>query len=233
MSEYGAGSHESTYERDTDVEYINVNLPSGESVRYKRVWSGHRFTDREVAMLSAGMEVKITTEYTHGIIGSLDWQEYLGYDYYGFAPWDAEAYSIENAPFPRRWNNHEFTPEEQAVLRSGERLLVVCTSNRTGSVYAVNVSFALITGDDTHSRWGIVPHFEEFEMSASEFTRETCPFLPIFGGKQLSLDAIRHVRCGEMVSFKGVSRNGKPYKCRLFLALDEAYDRWRLTPKFD
>lgn len=214
-----------------DAEYVNMALPDGEAVRFKRVWSDYRFTDREVEMLMLGMEIRIKTAYTDGINGSLDWQEYNGYEYFGFAPWDAEAYSIHDAPFPIQWNSHVFTSEEQAVLRKGEKLLLVCTSNRTGSSYAVNVSYGLITGD-TLNRWGIIPHFEEFERPACDFTRESCLFMPMFGGTVFSQREIQNVRQGGSIYFEGISKKGRDYTCRLTLELDKERNRWRLEPDF-
>lgn len=214
-----------------DAEYVHMQLPNGESVKFKRVWGNHRFTDTELSYLMAGMEIRINTPTTKGIVGSLEWQAYKGRDYFGFAPWDAEAYAIDNAPMPVQWNGHVFTPDEEAVLRSGNKLLLVCTSNRTGSQYAVNVSYSIIS-DSRNSRWGIVPHFEEFDMPADQFTRETCVFMPMFGGKLLHLDEIQELRQGRSIYFEGVSRTGRKYSCRLSLVLDRERNRWKLEPNF-
>lgn len=223
----------SVYDDDSSSsEYVNMQLPDGESVRFKRTWGKYRFTDDEVEMLKAGMEIRINTPTTKGIIGSLDWQEYNGYEYYGFAPWDAEAYSLENAPFPVQWNNHMFTDEEEQILRSGKKLLLVRPSNRTGSLYPVNVSFGLIKGDNGNSRWGIIPHFEEFNQPAMNFTRETCVFMPMFGGKLLSHADIMALREGRSIRFEGTSKNGRNYTCLLSLILDHNQNRWRLEPRF-
>ena len=216
-----------------DAEYVHMSLPNGEAVRFKRVWSGYRFTDDEVALLMAGYDIRIKTTYTDGITGSLEWQEYDGHEYFGFAPWDAAGHDRTDAPFPIQWNGHTFTEKEQHILRSGEKLLLVCQSHRSLTPYAVNVSFGFISENSPYpARWGIIPHFEEFDMPADHFTRETCVFLPMFSGEMLPLSDVRRLRKGKSVPFSGLSRNGKPFRCRLTLELDEVQNRWRLTPDF-
>ncbi|WP_078598697.1 DUF3945 domain-containing protein [Evansella clarkii] len=216
-----------------DAEYVHMCLPNGEAVRFKRVWSGYRFTDREIELLIAGYDIRIKTAYTDGITGSLEWQEHNGHEYFGFAPWDAAGHDRKDAPFPIQWNGHNFTEEEQQLLRRGEKLLLVCQSNRSLTPYAVNVSFGFIPENGPYpARWGIIPHFEEFDQPAEDFTRETCVFLPIFSGKTLPLRDIEQLRKGKSVPFSGLSRNGRPFRCRLTLELDETTSRWRLTPNF-
>lgn len=218
---------------DTFEEYVHMTLPNGESVRFKREWSGYRFTDDEVSLLTAGYALRIRTKTTDGIVGSLDWQEYKGQMFYGFASWDAEAYTKEDAPFPVQWNGYIFTDDEKTALRSGERLLLLCTSAQGMSPYSVHVSYDLIPKTESYeARWGIIPHFEEFNRSAVEFTRETCIFRPLFGGRALSQDEIRSVRRGESIPFVGMSKHGNPYTCDLTLELDTTEMRWRLVPQF-
>lgn len=219
--------------QDYEAEYVHMSLPNGEAVRFKRVWSGHRFTDEEVELLIAGYDIRIKTLYTDGVTGSLDWQEYNGQEYFGFAPWDAVAHKREDAPFPIQWNDHVFKEEEQAILRRGKKLLVLCESHRNLAPYAVHVSFGFIPEDGPYpARWGIIPHFEEFNQPAHAFTRKTCVFLPMFSGKTLSLSEIERVRQGKSVPFEGVSRYGRSYQCGLTLELDHEHNRWRLTPDF-
>jgi hypothetical protein len=216
-----------------DAEYIHMSLMNGESVRFNRLWSGYRFTDKEVEMLMAGYEIRIKTDFTDGINGSLDWQEFNGHEFFGFAPWDAGSYEREDAPFPVKWNDHVFTEEEQKILRRGERLLLLCESKNSRTPYAVNVSFGFIPKEGAHpARWGIIPHFEQFDQPAELYSRETCVFLPKFSGETLSRSEIEMVRSGKSIPFSGLSRNGRPYRCRLTLELDEVNGRWRITPHF-
>lgn len=215
------------------AEYVHMQLHNGEAVRFKRVWSGYRFSDRDVAKLIAGMEIRITTQFTRGMIGSLEWQSYKGREYYGFSPWAHQAYNRENAPFPLTWNNHTFTEEEEAMLRVGLKVLLVCVSNRSGSTYAVHVSFKWVTGKNGEEKWGIEPHFEEFNQPPSSFTRATCPFKPVFGDKTLTQAEIAHVRAGGELPYSGISKAGRPYNCYLALELDTSRgERWGLIPRF-
>lgn len=224
---------EDEFQYGIDAEYVHMTLMNGEAVRFNRIWSGYRFTDEEMAMLMAGYDIRIKTDFTDGINGSLDWQEYNGHEFFGFAPWDAGVYERGDAPFPLQWNGHTFTEEEQSILRRGERMLLVCESKASRATYAVNISFDYIPENGPHqARWGIVPHFEEFGQPADHFTRETCVFLPMFSGEMLTHSEIEQVRKGKSVQFSGLSRNGRPYRCRLTLELDEVNDRWRLTPHF-
>lgn len=219
---------------EESAEYVQMQLPSGEAVRFKRVWSGHRFTDNETSRLMAGMEIRIDTAYARGIIGALEWQTYKRYEYYGFSPWAPAAYNRDNAPFPQRWNNHEFTDTEEAVLRMGRKVLIICVSNRSGSTYAVHVSFTQVTDKHGEMKWGIHPHFEEFNLPASSFTKETCPFKPVFSDKMLTQAEIAHVRAGGEIPYSGISKKGTPYRCRLVLALDTTRgERWGLIPIFE
>lgn len=220
-----------------NVEYVNVTLPSGEQTRFNRVWGGHRFTDEEVQGLMLGYDVIFDTVNRRGVCGSLDWATYEEHDYYGFVPWGDEAYSIENAPFPIKWNNHTFTAEEEIDLRKGHKVLVVCTSKQNGSLYAVHVTFELQTDtvqEVASKRWVIVPHFDEFEQDALEFTREDCLFLPVFCDKQLTHNDIKRLRKGSYVRFKGVNQSGRTIRCHLSLELEEYRGnlKWRLVPDF-
>lgn len=216
------------------TEYVQMQLPDGEPVRFKRMWSGYRFTDSDVARLMAGMEIRIQTNYSRGVIGSLEWQTFNSYDYYGFSQWSTHAYNRENAPFPLSWNNHTFTEDEEAALRAGHKVLLICPSKKFGTTYAVNVSFAIVTGLDGEDRWGISPHFEEFNLPATSFTRENCPFKPVFSDRILTQAEIAHVRSGGSIPYQGLSKKtGRPYNCHLVLILDKTNgERWRLVPMF-
>lgn len=215
------------------AEYVHMNLPSGESVKFKRGYGGYRFTDEEVRALMDGVEIRISTDNTEGIIGSLDWMTYKGYDYFGFAPWAPESYVHENAPMPKLWSGRPFTEEEKAVLRKGQRILIAAVSKNTGNSYGLHLSFDLLKDSEGKAvRWAIVPHFEEFEKDASEMTRADCLFLPSFGGRSLNQAQISLLRSGKSVYFPGVSKAGKHYDCWLRLGLDITQKRWRLYPEF-
>lgn len=222
---------------DTETEYVHMTLPSGEAVRFNRSWGGHRFDDEEVAWLMRGGDVVFDTETWRGIRGGLQMLSYNGYDYYGFAPWDARAYTTDNAPFPVAWQGHTFTETEERALRSGEKVLLAAT-NESGRRYGVHVSFRL---EPDAVRWHLHPHFEEFEQSAHDFTRQTCPFLPVFSDRELTHEEIQHVRSGKGLRHRGVNqKTGRSYLCTLHLRLDRGTGgfmsgtdaRWRLVPSF-
>lgn len=216
---------------DSSVDYVHMSLPDGSPVRFKRMWAGYVFTEEEIDLLMRGCEICITTDKYVGIRGSLDWQEYNGYEYFGFAPWAAESYTIDNAPIPRAWGGYVFSEEEHDILRTGEKLLIMPVSQKTGSAYAVQVSFDIINNPDW-TGWGIVPHFDEFSMPGNAFTRDACLFTPVFSDKVLTQKEIAHVRQGRGLHYEGVSKTGKRYECQLFLRLDKRANRWRLTPQF-
>lgn len=218
---------------DMPSDYYNVVLPDGEVVRFNRIWGGYRFTDEETALLAAGYEVVVTTASYSGVRGSLDWLEYEGHEYYGFSPWAAEAYTREDAPMPLRWNGYVFTDTDKEILRNGGKLLVDSLSSDKELLYGVHLSYELLREDGYDARWGIVPHFEEFGMPASSFTRETCLFLPVFAGVRMSQADIRVLRDGGEVKVRCRSKNGRQYTCRLALELDSVRDRWRLVPDFE
>lgn len=222
---------------ELDFEYVDVLQPDGEMTRFKRVWGGYRFTDDDVDALMQGEPVTINTDKMSGIRGDLDWLEYDGHEYYGFSPWAAEAYTMNTAPMPNQWNGHTFTADEQAGLRQGESVLVIAVSNRTGAEYAIRVTFGYIKGTEanTGSRWGIIPHFDDFDTPADNMTLDTCVFMPRFGGQRLEHKDIQRLRQGESIKFTGVSKAGRDYHCKLKLNLDTSRSRaiWRIEPNFN
>lgn len=211
-------------------EYVNMTLPDGTTARFRRDWAQYRFTDDEVEQLMQGAEITINTDKYYGITGALDWQEYLGREYFGFAPNAARAYTIDDAPFPVMWYGHTFTEDERAYLRSGERLPLILTSERTGNDYAVNVTFRYMDDAPYGERWGIYPHFDEFNMHPSEFTKETACFMPRFGDTQLSVEDIRKLRSGQKLKIRAMSKSGHDYEAYLKLTIERG--RWRLKPEF-
>ena len=63
-------------------------LFKGDSVRFNRKWSSHRFTDKEVDDLLAGKEIEFDFKSAKGdkyhVVGKLEQQEYDGHTFYGF-----------------------------------------------------------------------------------------------------------------------------------------------------
>ena len=127
-------------------------------VRFKRIWSGHRFTDEECEALCAGQSVWIDVESNFGprkICGGLAKQTYNGTEFVGFQrdesippvyPADATRYNgIWNGQptsFKRVWGGHTFTDEECEALCRGETISFTATS-KAGSEYTAKGSLAL------------------------------------------------------------------------------------------
>lgn len=213
-------------------EYVNMQRLNGESVRFKRTYGDYRFSDTEVEHLIAGMEVKINTHKYKGIIGFLDFQEYNGQEYFGFSPWDSIIYSVDNAPFPLQWSGYEFTDTDEKILRDGKKLLISTVSGRTGNSYGVHLSFGHITHDDGYTRWGITPHFEEFNLNPLDMDIDNCVFNPTFNGRNLTQGEISLLRKGKAIKVESVSKSGNMFTCELTLELDRKYNRWILKTSF-
>lgn len=231
-----SGEQEQQERDEPGIEYVHMTLPDGEPVRFNRSFGGYRFDDTEVDWLMRGGDIQFDTADWRGIRGGLDFLSYNGHDYYGLSLWDARSYTADNAPFPVSWQQHVFTPSEERDLRAGKKVLIAAT-NASGNRYGVHVSYRLT---DDASRWAIHPHFEEFEMSAHDFTRATCPFLPVFSDRELTHEEILALRTGKSLRHRGISaKTGRPYTCTLHLRLevgtrgflsDDA--RWRVLAQF-
>lgn len=99
---------------------------TGQPVRFTRVWSGHRFTDEEVARLLDSQTINIIataagTGKKFEVFGALGESEFkgktfIGFQRKGFGQADADG----NAQVPADWCQHTFTPAEIAKLAAGE-----------------------------------------------------------------------------------------------------------------
>ena len=71
-----------------DGKVSGVFEPTGETVRFKRIWSGHTFTDTEIEKLLAGDEIEFSAVSKYGkdyvARGRLEEQEYQGHAFWGF-----------------------------------------------------------------------------------------------------------------------------------------------------
>lgn len=223
---------------DEIPEYVHMTLPDGEAVRFNRSFGGYRFDDEEVDWLMRGGDITFDTDDWRGICGGLDWREFEGVTYYGFAPWDARVYGADKAPFPVRFEGHAFTPSEEAALRAGEKVLIAARGQK--GLYGVHVSYGLARVSETDDRmmWRIRPHFEEFDIPAREMTRETCLFKPVFSDRVLTHEEIQLVRSGRPLPHVGVGKNRRTYRCVLHLRrvngerFDGSDSTWRLVPSF-
>ena len=107
----------------------------GREVKFSREFSGHRFTDDEVADLLAGKDIRIKVTFKSGtskeITGRLEDYEFKGRKIFGFrADFDADNHvgtvGGRTARIPKvwganqHWSGHEFTDDEVAKLFAGE-----------------------------------------------------------------------------------------------------------------
>ena len=129
-----------------------VYKPTGETVSFKIVWGGHKFTEEEQEALLRGDEIRFSYVTGKGnnaeAAGVLAEQEYNGHSYWGFKKKDT---------IPSSWCGHQFTDEEIAALENG--LVVEASdfmSKKTGKTFATKVTWE----EDATGTMRITPHFE-------------------------------------------------------------------------
>lgn len=123
----------------------------GEQVRFSRVWSGHRFTDKEVAALLAGETIHFTSvskagnKYeAYGYLDHLTFTNSAGKEipYVGFHL-DFDAAPEDTIPWS--FAGHQFSDAEHKLLESGAPIHVEgLVSKRTGNTYDADLRW----GDD-------------------------------------------------------------------------------------
>lgn len=106
-----------------EVERVSGTF-AGQEVKFKREWSGHRFTDDEVAKLLAGEEILIEavsskTGNPYKVHGKLGESEFKGKTFFGFQP-DFD----KDTGFPASFLKHTFTDEERERLEKGETVVI-------------------------------------------------------------------------------------------------------------
>lgn len=71
---------------------------NGETIKFNRVWAGHRFTEDECQLLLDGEVINIEATNKNGdsftVDGKLELQSYNGKDFYGFKA-DMDTYESE------------------------------------------------------------------------------------------------------------------------------------------
>ena len=145
------------------VEYAEGTW-NGKNVKFKRTWSGHRFTDEEVADLLAGNEITLLNLVSaksgakFGAKGKLEIQDFKGRKFVGFKASEmlsADGKAIESGDyaegtwrrkkvkFKRTWGGHRFTDEEVADLLAGKEIDVLGLKSKTGKTYGVRGKLAI------------------------------------------------------------------------------------------
>lgn len=222
------------------IKAKGVYKPLGKEIVFNKEWSGHTFTDEEVAKLLNGDMIEITavsakSKKAFKVGGKLEESEYKGKRFWGFRPVFKEAadYTIETAPFPESWSGYTFTKADEKRLRNGEKIKIKAISAKSGKPFEVDVTFEIAEYNGV-KRWRIVPHFEE-RKPASAYTRENAPFKPEFSGYKLTEKEIQQVRAGEKIMVTAKSKKGKTFTCNLSLELKEynGHKFWGLEAHFN
>lgn len=118
--------------------------PTGASVSFTKVWSGHEFTDAEIAKLLAGETISFqATSAKDGspwqVTGALGESEYKGRRVFGF--------QREVASTPTQWSGHTFTADEVSKLVAGEKVFVEgFISSKTGNTFDTTVRWDAAKG---------------------------------------------------------------------------------------
>lgn len=127
---------------------------NGKEVSFKRVWSGHEFTDDEVEQLLSGEEITIECVSAKSgkpfkCKGKLANLEYNGKSYVGFdktefvndgngggsADRASGTWNGKQVSFKKVWSGHEFTDKEVQDLLAGKEITIDCVSAKTGKAF--------------------------------------------------------------------------------------------------
>ena len=141
---------------------------NGQDVKFKREWSGYRFTDEECEKLCDGEEIEIEavsskTGKPFRCKGHLEEQEFNGHSYVGFKSTgfvnsdNGEQKEGAKPRIPEVWCQHEFTSDEMAMLESG--LSVFCDNfvSKKGNKFKAKVRY----GKKDDGRMGMIMTFDE------------------------------------------------------------------------
>lgn len=136
---------------------------NGQSVKFKRVWSGHTFTDDECEKLCNGEEIEIEavsakTGKSFKCRGVLAEQEFKGKTYVGFQSLgfvNSSGSNNNGGGIPDEWCQHKFTDDEKSMLEAG--LSVACDDfvSKKGSKFSAKVHY----GKNDRGYMGIIPEF--------------------------------------------------------------------------
>lgn len=127
----------------------------GKAVSFAREWSGHRFTDAEVADLLAGKEIEVTdfvsakSGNTFGAKGKLAEQTFKGKKYVGFKLGDFLGGSGgQPGEIPGSYLGHKFTAKELDDLKAGKTIEVKGYTSKAGKKFDAPTSWGKKDGED-------------------------------------------------------------------------------------
>lgn len=197
-------------------------------VTFKRVWSGHEFTDAEVADLLAGKSITISavsakTQRPFQATGKLDLGTYQGKRYVGFTM-DAPVRPAKPTP----WSGHTFTPGEITTLLAGDTLEIDdFVSAKTGRTFGCRVSW------DAAAR-KIVPDFGT-STSAGTGKNSGAPGEPprSWCGVTFTAAQRKALAAGKPITGKGfTSKAGKTFDATLTWTDGDGSGRKKIVPEF-
>lgn len=133
---------------------------NGENVSFKRIWSGHTFTDDECQRLCAGEVITIEaisskTGQPYTAKGSLARQKYAGHEYVGFKADFGNNGGSGNNTVPDVWCQHKFTDDEKQILASGLSVEANDFVSSKGMMFTAKVRF----GKKDNGYMGIIAEF--------------------------------------------------------------------------
>ena len=126
----------------------------GKQVSFAREWSGHRFTDAEVADLLAGKEIECTefvsakTGNKFGARGKLEEQTFKGKKYLGFKLGGFLGGGAGDGSIPKSYLGHSFTAAELKALEEGKTIEVKGYRSKAGKSFDAPTSWGKKPGED-------------------------------------------------------------------------------------
>ena len=115
-----------------------IYAPTGEEIKFNKVWSGHEFTDQEAAALLAGEVIEFDAVSKKGkdykARGKLKQSEFNGHEFWGF--------QLElDESLPKAFCQHEFTDEEREKLENGEEIFIDDFVSKKGTTFGASIKF--------------------------------------------------------------------------------------------
>ena len=143
----------------TDVERYEGTW-NGQTVKFKKEWSGHKFTDDECARLCDGEEIEIEavsakTGKSFKCKGKLEEQEYNGRTFVGFKSTGFVNSAGQAGGVPDEWCKHKFTDDEKSLLESGMSVQCDDFVSKAGKTFSAKIHY----GKNDKGFMSIIPEF--------------------------------------------------------------------------
>lgn len=134
---------------------------NGKAVKFKKEWSGHKFTDDECEKLCNGDEITIEavsskTGKSFKCTGVLAEQTFNDRKYIGFKSTGFVNSSGKSNGVPDEWCKHKFTDEEKTILESGLSIEADDFVSNGGKKFGCKVHF----GKNDRGYMSIIPDFD-------------------------------------------------------------------------